>query len=765
MRMKFSVATFVLLMTLSLCLTAMGQGSPPSGSNDQSNKKKDQSSASQTSPDQQAEGVDRGNYHISQSLELGYRFSSTGGNERMFDSLVNLHQGFRVLSQTLSLRSLDHSGALFDNLYVSSYGWNGDPTNAARFDVSKNKYFKFSGNFRRDQNFFDYDLLVNPLNPPVTNGYSVTNSPHSMELRRRMTDLALTLAPQSPVSVRLGYVHNNMTGPSFSSFHEGTDVLLLQPWNTTLNGYRIGVDFKVLPKTIISYDQFLDYFKNDTDQSLAPFPLNPATGTVFTTATGIPVSLGLPFQPSAGIPCATPFLPYPNVNPACSVYQSYSRAQRYRSRQPSEQLLLQGNYGRIDLVGRIIYASNKATDDYNAANGFGESFLGVVVRTGVNERAFTLNGLSSSRRVSTTIDLGATIHLSDTWRIPLTFRSENFRTPGFVDLTDAVFSPTTAATIGGPVGTAVVTSDTAAFALNRKDKLFQAELEHDFAKSFGARLGLRWTRRETLNFDFSEAQPDTTQVNEYTGLGGIWYRGSAWRANLDVEAGSADNFLYRISPRHQQRYRLRIAYNPKPWAVATAYANVWQGTNGDVAIDFKGRNRNYGVDLNLTPNGRYGLDFGYNFNLYSQNSFVCFTGSLLPPGTTAVAATDPCATADEPLPSRVYTFYNDHNHDVSATVYFQPMPRVTANFGYALNHSDGNFTLFNGLQPLGQVNGNYHQPLANLAIQLHKNLFWNLGWNYWGYRDQNLLAGGSAAPTLPRNFHTNVGTVSLRFAF
>lgn len=86
-----------------------------------------------------------------------------------------------------------------------------------------------------------------------------------------MTDLDLTLLPQSVVSFHVGYSHNNMTGFSFSSVHEGTDALLDQPWNTTVNSYRFGADLKVLPHTVISYDQVFDYYKGDTTWNLAQF--------------------------------------------------------------------------------------------------------------------------------------------------------------------------------------------------------------------------------------------------------------------------------------------------------------------------------------------------------------------------------------------------------------------------------------------------------------------------------------------------------------
>ena len=78
------------------------------------------------------------------------------------------------------------------------------------------------------------------------------NSAHAFDTTRRMTDIDLTLLPQSVVSFRFGYSHNNMTGPSYTSIHTGTDALLLQPWNTTMNAYRFGLDFKVAPRTVLS---------------------------------------------------------------------------------------------------------------------------------------------------------------------------------------------------------------------------------------------------------------------------------------------------------------------------------------------------------------------------------------------------------------------------------------------------------------------------------------------------------------------------------
>jgi len=183
-----------------------------------------------------AEGKDLSDYHVEQSIELGYRFSEVNGSGAMYDTFLNQHAGPRFLDQTLSMHSLNNAGVLFDDLNVSSFGWGGDPENVGRIGVSKNKWYNFSFLFRRDQNFFNYDLLANPLNPPTsTPNIPVGFSPHEMQIRRRMYDTGLTLMPQSKVSLRLGYTRNRSEGPSFSSFHEGTDPLLDQAWNVTQN--------------------------------------------------------------------------------------------------------------------------------------------------------------------------------------------------------------------------------------------------------------------------------------------------------------------------------------------------------------------------------------------------------------------------------------------------------------------------------------------------------------------------------------------------
>src|ERR1700757_1458750 len=78
------------------------------------------------------EVVERGGYVIHQSVEIGYRVSDLTGSEQMYNSLVDLRSGPRFLEQSLSMQSQTHDSGPFDNLFIESFGWGGDPNNGLR---------------------------------------------------------------------------------------------------------------------------------------------------------------------------------------------------------------------------------------------------------------------------------------------------------------------------------------------------------------------------------------------------------------------------------------------------------------------------------------------------------------------------------------------------------------------------------------------------------------------------------------------------------
>src|SRR5205085_853171 len=72
-------------------------------------------------------------------------------------------------------------------------------------------------------------------------------------------------------------------------------------WRATVNTYRIGVDFRVLPRTNISYDQILSYNKGDNLQS------DSNQNPLFQLANGQTDALGVSLNAGSNQPCGSTF--------------------------------------------------------------------------------------------------------------------------------------------------------------------------------------------------------------------------------------------------------------------------------------------------------------------------------------------------------------------------------------------------------------------------------------------------------------------------
>ena len=87
------------------------------------------------------DGKQVGNYNVKQSVELGYRFTDFTGNLNTYDTFLNLQQGPRLLGFNTEMHSLNKTGSLFDRLFFENFGYGGDPNDASRLTISKNKMY------------------------------------------------------------------------------------------------------------------------------------------------------------------------------------------------------------------------------------------------------------------------------------------------------------------------------------------------------------------------------------------------------------------------------------------------------------------------------------------------------------------------------------------------------------------------------------------------------------------------------------------------
>ncbi len=392
-------------------------------------------SSSSAQLDEEQKGIDQDNYNIKQSVEFGYRFTSLSGDLQTYDTFVNLQSGPRLLGLTTEMRSLDHHATLFDRLYFSNFGYGGDPNEVSQLRISKNKWYAFDGMFRKDQNHWDYSLLSNPLNPPtpvpnapanfnpVLNAPSnvvgtslIGTSPAAFYTTRNMQNYGLTILPDSKIRLRLGYDQNTVYGPGFSTIHQGTEQYLLQDYSMHMRQYRLGVDFRFLARTTISYDQIWSYTKNDLGSTDANQQFSPGTGFPL-------VDLGVSWNPAANQPCKNAFAPGGIVNPACSAYYNYLSHGRTRLDSPTEKVGLQSTYFKnFDLAGAFSYTGGDLT-----VNNYQQNFTGLESRTFLSNYADT--GPTQGRHVATFGDFGVTWHITGNLSLVDSVHFSNWKEP------------------------------------------------------------------------------------------------------------------------------------------------------------------------------------------------------------------------------------------------------------------------------------------------------------------------------------------------
>lgn len=722
-------------------------------------------------------------YETHFAIEFGGRSLAQTGNADMYSTFVNLKPGVRLLDQSLEMHSVNHDGFLFDDLSVSSFGLGGDPNEAVRLRVSKHHWYAFNGSWRRDINFWDYNLLGNPLNPPSANS-PVNVSPALLNLSRKMLDMNLTLLPDSPVQFLLGYSHYNNGGPSLTTVHESTDAELYQQWRDVSDSYRFGVSWRPVERTRISYDQFYTHNKSDTNDYLSSFPYSLSNGT--------PVNLGIVFGNNS--PCASPFVGA-SVNPTCSLYTGYSAAAPYYTDIPTEQIGFQSSYfQRLHVTGRASYtgAETYLPNSLETYKGFGS-----------NRLQSTTTGNGSAKQITTSADAGVTYDFTERLSLDDQFRWYDYRIPsaasfvqGYLFGPNALSSPVTfnAATCPAPYtgpGCPFHTTSSSADQTATSYSMYQAqnqkrntvELHYDVAAHLTGYVGYRFERQDIVvdgttnslasyfptlpnrgscagqrvtngvcQVASSDVSTAAVQINTHAGLIGFAAQPiHGLRLNGDAEVDYADNVFTNIMPRHMQLYRGKANYSKK-WVDLNANVRIQEQRDLAYGLGNLQHNRSFSFGAVFPLSTRFGIDLHYSYNNFLSNLNFCFSETPVP-AFASVTTLCPAGYLT------TLSYYRDIDHFGSANLMFKPIARATITAGYTLTSTQGSNLLLNSLAPLGPVAINYHLPSAAIAINLAKHVTLKGGWNLFDYVEKS-----APGPVAPRNFEANVISLSLRYS-
>jgi hypothetical protein len=394
-------------------------------------------------------------YTLHESIDLGGHVANIDGSGAMYDTLVNVQSGPRLLGETYELRALPNTkNTLVDHLKAFTSGLGGDPYDIARLDFSKGKLYDFSGLFRRDRQYFDYNLLGNPNLPPgqsipigpaaaPTGSYAwpqVTESPFMFNTVRRMTDTNLTLLPISKVTFRTGYSQNVFQGPSLSPsgyFVGGyNDVLLQEYQRNSTDDWTGSVEWKPVLRTRFTYEEQITHYKGDSSFNMAPQYLN------LQEANGLRVAVNQsydnPINSPVGITCNAGVGPdkiypartpngLPIVDPACNVIASYSRSQPTREIFPTEIFRFQSSsITNVTMNGNVRYTHANTT-----LPNYYDDFQGLA---GTN-RETTYAGNASAKREAIATDYGVTWQALKKLSISEQIDYSNVHQPGVADMT------------------------------------------------------------------------------------------------------------------------------------------------------------------------------------------------------------------------------------------------------------------------------------------------------------------------------------------
>jgi len=737
------------------------------------------------------------NYTVKNNFTIGWRDNTVSGNDDVYRTFKDLRTGVRLLDQSLELNSLDRKGLLFDRLTLNSFGFGGDPNAIARLNVSKDKWYEFTARFSRDLIYFDYNLLANPLNPSSPTPLPAVNqSPNQWYTARRMTDLDLTLKPLSGFTTRLGYSRNVEAGPSISAFHigqlSGLETETKQEVSTTFDHYRLGVDMRLIPKTNISFDQSFQYFKNDSNWTLANTPLQLTNGTAVDPGIDFPAGIGCN-------PVLNPLTTPATANPACTGALSYERTAPSRSRWPMSTLSLQSRPNdRIEISAQGMYSAG-STDLYNE-----NSLFNGLLSFG-QERTIQTSNSAHPHRVLVGNDEGITFRFSRRLRLSDSFHFNATRSPGLAHTIQTEFFGTTLNTTPEVFSTATCPSPFTAVTCPQhgffsppdltdlvsnnyyglQERMNFIQLQYDLSLHMGGSFGYRyrkrlldvhtqWTANEifyptfAMRGDCSSQTPDANgvcniQVNdsesehddydEHSLVADLWARPMEnMKGTIAFEWSHADGTYTRIMPKQTIQLKLKGNYQPKKQFDLGYSVNLKQATNDTTGINGHQHDRNLVLHAAFTPEQKWGGNLEYSFSDVYSAIRICYPDFAIP--TNALICNNNAAYLD------TTSLYTSHSHSVVGTLRFSPAKRVNAFAGVSYVHNDGDTLLTNVLDPFGTVRSVVFQPTASVEVQLKERVKWRTTYDYYGYGEND-----NTGPVLPRNFHAHNLMVALHYSY
>ena len=649
-----------------------------------------------TTPPANEEVIWKG-YKLVSTVEAGWRFRRVSGSELKYRSDLNYKQGMRSFDTNIVLESESGKGKYFDSLLISNSGWGADPQGFTRVNLDKIGIYKFNANVRRVSYF-------NNLSNHVL-------GQHTSNTTNTSGDFDLSVLPQNEkIRFNFGMSFNDYRGPGVYTIRAFSDEFPVDSFTRNKStDFRGGIEGKLLGFDL-GLTQGFRFFKDRSDYSITSTNLgnNPTNNAVVTSFSRI--------FPTDGNSYYT----------ALSAHRTFAE--------------------KLDFTGKFIYTS---TDSDMSMT---EKIIGRDNSNNIIDLDnFTI--MAKNRRIQKRADFGLTYRATDNFRISNTFSFDTFTINGGEGLEEAVTRRTSA---GNPLASTFTKS--AAYRVNDFTRYVNTiEGDYQFNNTVSLHLGYRYAHRSinvtgfgiTLTSAPSPTNPafiaetETNSTNAF--IAGMKIKPvKNWVIFWDVEKGSADNVFSRLENYKYTNFRVRTRATFNKFAlnlsaISKDNSNPTEtATTPPLPFGTNIKNRFYTGSVDWNPIRELSISTGYTYN-----HLTAVTPILVPLTGGLFLRTSEYYMRDH------YGFF-----DVSA----KPMKRVSLYASYRISRDKGQGTRV--AQIAQDIVTSYpmqmQSPEFRVAFKITRNVDWNLGYQYYNYRD-------SQTPTL--NYRAHLPYTSLRIYF
>ena len=521
---------------------------------------------------------------------------------------------------------------------------------------------------------------------------------HLLDTRNRIQDHDLTLFPQSNIKFFAGFSNSSQSGPGYSSIQlfdaAGNIYPLFSNVRRVWREYRLGNEFRVFGIRVNWMHGWED-FKDDTGAALA--------------TTGVPGALPLPQRPGSDLNSFQARDPNHGTNP-------YWRAAIFADKE------------LFHLSGRFTYSGgrNAFVVDESAQASSPTRFQNVITLGNADRPVATGNlNFSFTPTSKLTIANNTSVY--------------NVRTLG-----DSFFAQfdsqtqTTAVQFYNYLGIRTVANDTT--------------LNYQISPVWGVMTGYHYSDRlitSQKEFTFAGAVSSSpSEQSNHLHSGEVGMRIAPWKplsVLLSAEIGTNSHPFTPIANADYHVLSGRVQYREKAFRLTGAISANYNA-NSVSLTSYASQSRTYSVSGSWTPRDRFTLDAGFTrTHLYTIGGIAYFL--------------------DQQLIQNQNSVYLSNVNSIYAGIRYEVSNRVDFYVGYTRvqDLGDGRATatsgigsapaLFQAVQTFPVV---FQSPLSRVSVKINTRLRWNLGYQYYGYReDFSSLLG----------YRANTGYTSVSFSY